>query len=567
MSPKEQEFAATIIQHLDDRRFEAAVDLATAALGEISDGQGRALVRIMEALDKQRQDTMLASFAETVAAHGLLPVESGIFRLRVAFRAGDYSGALAIADAILAASNRNIEALRTGGRIGNLMRDDAVALRFWLPLADISPLDPEAALQTARIHLRAARHADAFAYAAKAVAARQDKTEALHIATQAGLQIGWPESSDVLLVALFGADHAAALRVTQRLASSFDPAIAARSLAVIHGHLPDDPAVAEIVEVAAAAWLAAGLEHELALRDRDAAVHLNAARLIQPDNTQARHGIERLNAVNLAAMRHAVEERDFQAAAEYSLAAARIDPDCLDAWQIAGRSLFSLGRSREALSAFRRCTQLDPGNARHWLTLGIALNREEDRVTAYQALRRASELAEDDAVAGEAKALIDALLPALLHDADAAADSGALEAAWQCFDTAAAIRPDDAAVEAMRKRLLRLTREAIRALWETRSPSVVPLCHALLGVAPDDRQVRTVLARTLIGMRAYGDALPEWETLRARDPADSHIQLQIARCCRALGLVERGIEAAAAARRLDPALQEAADIERALATA
>ena len=395
------------------------------------------------------------------------------------------------------------------------------------------------------------------------MSARQDKTEAMRIASQAGLELGWPESCDEFLAAMFTTDETSAVRIAAHLTRSFDPATAARALSIAQARRPDDAAITDIVDKAVAEWLVAGLEHELASREAQAANCFNAARRCRPASVEASRAIERLNLPNLGPMRDAFANRDFTAAADYAEAATRIDHDCVEAWRVAARSLFSMGKSVEALAAFRRCAELDASDARTWLALGIALNQANDRVAALGAFRQARALG-DAQVARETETIVVALFPALIDDAGAAEDGGRLGEAWRLYEAAAEIRPIDSAIVALQRKLLRRTREEIRVLWEVKSADIVPLCRTVLRFSPHDRQILTMLARMSMTTRNYADALPIWEELCASDPDNGHLHLQIARCCRALNLADRGIAAANSARRLDPNLHEATEIEHAL---
>jgi tetratricopeptide (TPR) repeat protein len=74
----------------------------------------------------------------------------------------------------------------------------------------------------------------------------------------------------------------------------------------------------------------------------------------------------------------------------------------------------------------------------------------------------------------------------------------------------------------------------------------------------------TVLGRMLMRMHEYSEALRIWEGLSALNPDDGHNWLQIARCCRSLRLVSKGLSAAEHALRIDPGLDEASEIAKGL---
>lgn len=487
------------------------------------------------------------------------PLESAIFDLRAKFRAGDRADALRAVDKVLAISGSHIEALRTGGRIGNLMRDENLALRYWERLGHAAPGDREAPLQAARIHLRRGQHAQALNWAAQAAKCRADATESLRIAVSAGLETGWTEACDPLLARLFAADRPRALKALSRLVQDLDCESLARVATSLQAQLAGDQEFADIVAKAYSRWLVAGREQELALRELAAAPYYRAARSVRPAEKNAQRALDRLSLPSLMAMRDAFNARDFASAVEHGMMVVRIDPDSFEAWQTVGRAQFTRGNTTEATNAFRRCTELKSKDAPSWLTFGLMLNQAGDRLAALTAFQKARELA-DLEVKREADATVTALHPLLVRDAQQAASDGDIELAWSFSSAALSIRPGDSDMLQLRRDLLRQQRQQVQRAWNAGSDSAADLCRRYLQKSPNDTYASTVLGRTLMRMRAYAEALPIWESLTLQAPEDSHNHLQIARCCRALKIRDRGLSAAETALRLDPKLQEAAKV-------
>ena len=545
-------------QMLDQGQSEAALVLIAESSAMLAEDP-RALVPLLDSLDRQRKKEALLAVIVKLQEFDILPLECAIFELRTTFRDAAYPQALQLADKILAQAGDNIEALRVAGRIGNLLRDDTIALRYWERLAKAVPNDPEAALQAARIQFRRGQHAQALAYAQQAAERQPESVEPLQIAVSAGLEIGWPEVCDPLLARLFTANRARALVALSRLVSELDSEQAARLLSFLQQQITNDSALADIVAKAYSGWLVAALEQELASRELDAASLYRAARTVQPRDLNAQRALDRLTSPSLLAMREAFNGRDFPGAVEHGLMATRINPDCLEAWQAVGRAQFTRGNIAEASEAFNRCTKLNPRDANSWLMYGLVLNQAGERRPALLAFQTARGLA-DSEVKKEAEASIAALHPLLVRDAQQAATEGNLERSWEAADAALTIRPDDAGIVQLKKNLLRRLKQQVQDAWNTSSDSVATLCRRYLEQAPGDPYVSTVLARTLMRTRAYAEALPIWESLSRQAPDDSHNHLQIARCCRALKTRERGLSAAETALRLDPGLQEAAEV-------
>lgn len=487
------------------------------------------------------------------------PLEVAVFDLRDKFRAGDHADALRAVDKVLAISGIHVEALRTGGRIGNLMRDENVALRYWERLGHAAPSDPEAPLQAARIHLRRGQHAQALDWAKQAAGSRADATEALQIAVSAGLETGWPEACDPLLARLFAADRLRALKALSRLVQDLDCESFARLATSLQAQLAGDQAFADIVGKAYSGWLVAGLEQELASRELEAAAYYRAARSVRPSETNAQRALDRLSLPSLMAMRDAFNARDFAGAIEHGVMATRINPDSFEAWQTVGRAQFTRGNAAEAGSAFRRCTELNSKDAPSWLTYGLVLNQADDRLAALAAFQKARGLA-DSEVKREADASIVAMHPLLVRDAQQAASDGNIDLAWSFSDAVLSIRPGDSDMPQLRRDLLRQQRQQIQQAWNAGSDSAADLCRRYLQKSPNDTYASTVLGRTLMRMRAYAEALPIWESLARQAPQDSHNHLQVARCCRALKIRDRGLSSAETALRLDPKLHEAAEV-------
>src|SRR5262249_54562269 len=145
---------------LDDGQVEKAGTLLVASASEFAKDP-RALLPVLDGLDRQRKDEALNAIVAKVQELNILPLESAIFEMRLKFRATRYGEALRVVDKVLSLSNDSIEALRTGGRIGNLTKDEPLALRYWERLARTSASDPEAALQAARIYLRRQQYTQA----------------------------------------------------------------------------------------------------------------------------------------------------------------------------------------------------------------------------------------------------------------------------------------------------------------------------------------------------------------------------------------------------------------------
>lgn len=208
-------------QMLDAGHAEKAVATLGAEQAQLAE-EPRALLPLLDGLDKQRNAAVLQPLVEKLQELNILPLETSIFDLRLKFRAGDHTKALQAVDKVLAIANDNIEALRTGGRIGNLIRDENVALRYWERLGRAAPNDAEAPLQAARIHLRRKRYAEALDWARKAAEQRPEAAEPLQIAVSAGLVMGWPEVCDEFLVRLFAADKPRAMRALTQLVQDLD---------------------------------------------------------------------------------------------------------------------------------------------------------------------------------------------------------------------------------------------------------------------------------------------------------------------------------------------------------
>jgi tetratricopeptide (TPR) repeat protein len=373
------------------------------------------------------------------------------------------------------------------------------------------------------------------------------------------MEVGWPEGSDNLLVGLFKMDRSSALKALSRLAQELDAESAARLLSLLQKEFQGDQGIADIAAKAFSEWLVAALEQELASRELEAAAFYRAARTVQSSNSNPQRALDRLCSPSLLAMREAFNSRDFSGAVEHGEMAARINPECFEAWQTVGRAQFTRGNIGEAGDAFRRCTELDAKDAHSWLTYGLVLNQAGDRRAALRAFQTARGLADAD-VKREAEASIAALHPLLVREANQAAADGNIELSWQASESALMIRRDDGGIAQLRRNLLRQQLGQIREAWNTGAESVAGLCRSYLEKAPGDVYASTVLGRTLMRTRAYSEALPVWESVAKQSPQDAHAFLQIARCCRALKMRDKGVAAAEAAVRLDGNLQEAVEL-------
>jgi tetratricopeptide (TPR) repeat protein len=548
----------TVTKLLDDGQPEKATVAIAESAPELSQDP-RALLTILDGLDRQRKDETIAPLLAKLQELNLLTLECTVFDMRLKFRGNKFGEALKAVDKILRLSGEHVEALRTGGRIGNLTRDENLSLRYWERLAKASGSDAEAPLQAARIHLRLHQYPQALNWAYVAAQRRPDAGEPLQIAVTAGLEVGWPESCDAMLIGLFRMNRERALKPLERLAQELDSESGARLFAKLQQAYPSDQAIGDVISKAYSKWLVAALEQELASRELEAAAFYRAAKALRPGDPNAQGALERLSSPSLLAMRDAFNSRDFAGAIEHGAMAARINPECFEAWQTIGRAQFTRGSLSEAGEAFRRCTELDGKDAQSWLNYGLVLNQSGERPDALRAFQTARSLGAAE-VKREADASIAALHPLLVREAHQAAAEGNIEYAWQSTDAALAIKRDDASVGQLRRNLLRQQQNLIREAWNTGSDSVVALCRSYLEKVPCEPYVSTVLGRTLMRARAYQEALPIWEALSRQSPQESHNHLQVARCCRSLRMRDRGLAAAESALRIDPNLQEAADL-------
>jgi tetratricopeptide (TPR) repeat protein len=383
--------------------------------------------------------------------------------------------------------------------------------------------------------------------------------EPLQIAVASGLEVGWPETCDNLLSGLFKTDRARALKALARLAQELDAESSARVLSFLQQQLPGDQGIADIASKSFSEWLVSALEQELASRELEAAAYYRAARSVQPGNSNPQRALDRLCSPSLLAMREAFNSRDFAGAVEHGEMAARINPECFEAWQTVGRAQFTRGNVSEASDAFRRCTELEPKDAPSWLTYGLVLNQAAERCGALKAFQTARGLADVD-VKREAEASIAALHPLLVREASQGAADGNIELAWRASEAALTIRRDDGSLAQLRRNLLKQQQAQIREAWNAGGDNIVSLCRSYLEKAPGDHYASTVLGRTLMRARSYAEALPVWEAICKQTPQDAHSFLQVARCCRTLKLKDKGQAAADTALRLDRSLQEAAEL-------
>lgn len=546
---------------LDTGETARAATYTTEILSKLAE-EPFAIRPVLDRLDRQKQDEALLQLVTELARERRLRLDALVYTLRVHFRAGDHQASLQTVNAILALASNNAEALRTGGRIGNLQKNDDLALGYWERLATAYLADAEAPLQAARIRARRQDYRPALDWGRRAADLQPENPEPLQIAAAAGIELGWPEECDALLSRLFGLDRGRAQRIAAQLVAEIDTASAARLLSLLLQRYPNDKGLAGLAAKVYPEWMFAGLERELASHDFEAAAFYCAARRLRPDLQDAQNSLDRLIQPSLLAMREAFNGRDFEAAIEHGNVVTRGDPDCFEAWQTIARAHFNRGDAARALDAVHHCTELRPEDGRSWLTQGIILNHIGTRSAAFAAFEKARKFSGplDPELRREAEAAIATLEPQLIRDAQQTMSAGNLELAWSCCEAASAIRPDDSTVEHLKRQILRRLRERINQLWEQKSPDVVPLCLNYLKKSPDDRYAALVLGRTLMGTRAYAEALPVWEALCKSHPDNSHFHLQVARCCRSLKIRERGLVATQAALRLDPELHEAAEV-------
>lgn len=519
---------------------------------------------VLEALDKRRREGDLLRLVEALESRGVLQQDSLIFRLRVQHRAGDNEAALQTIEQILSTAPNNIEALRTGGRIGNNTRQEDVALLYWERLSAAAPNDAEAPLQVARIRLRREEYAAAFEFAQRASAARPETAEPVEIFLRAALAIGRSEECGPLLSRLLGLDRAKALSLLNQLTSRDDPEAISRVLALLLREHSEDQEITQIATILYNAWLVTGLEHELGSRDLLAGTYYRCAHLLRPSEPVADQGLKRLLRYSITAMRNAFRSGEFEAVRENADRALQIDCNCFEAWQTLARACINRREFAQAREPSRRCTELQPEDARNWLNYGRVLRHSGDKLAALAAYRKVQQLADDPEgdLAREAGSSLRFLLSSLIEDVRQAIAAGDTESAWKMCGAAIEIVPDSSELDRLKTILSRDLRKQIQQLWNASSTDVIVPCRRYLEMDAEDPYVLSVLGRTLMRVRDYELALPVWEKLIEKNPDDSHLHIQIARCCRALKLTEKGLAAAREALRLDPSFEEASEVVR-----
>lgn len=497
---------------------------------------------------------------------GPLPPDELIFKIRTEYRLNMFSEAMTSIDELLIARPNHAEALKTAGRIANIQKDAALARDFWTRLAKADPVDPDGPLQLARIAERDENFVDAIAWGRRLLTAVPEHPEGLSIVATAAIRSGELDGIGTILAAYSVADRERALKLLSQLPMHEEPEIYADALASFRDRVPGDAYLSVLVQDTVETFLEDGIRGEIASRDIEAAKFYRAIRRIDEGNANAEVGLERLRRPLLSLMRDAFRQQRPDKVIEHGRRAVEIDPQCLEALMMLGRTCFYTEDFVQARNCFERAAKFHAKESWAWLNLARTLDRLEEWGDALKAYRHVIALSgndNSDRVVESERAIRALYAKSLFAGRDAVARAD-FDAAWMHCTVAIDIDPSNESAQSLRRSLLGSMHARIRELWQDGSPGAIDLCREYLDRSPDNVYVLQVYGRTLMNNRRYAEARPAWAHLARLNPEDVHFHLQIARCCNWLKQREDGIAAAQEALRLDPQLAEATAIIRQL---
>lgn len=490
-----------------------------------------------------------------------LSSEEAIFALRTEYRLNNHVAALKTIGEILADQPRQSEALKTGGRIANVLQDAVLANDFWRRLADAEPSDPDGPLQMARITFRDNAFADAVLWGRRLLSIAPDHPEGLAITASAAVRLNLAGNGEIL-ARYFDVDRVRALALLQQLSRTGDPQNYADALFAVRERLSDDLQIAQIVADAREYFMVNGLQAEIQSRDLEAAKSYRAIRRLDPGNANAEKGLERLRRYAIIKMREGFRLKQDDQVTEHGGKAVEIDPECFEAWMTLGRTHLLANDFAKSRDCFGNCIRINPGDVWAWLNYGRTLDRVGDWKGALEAYRRVvafGPATNVDYVTESERAIRSLYAKALFAGRDAAARDD-IETAWKHCAVAIDIEPENENVAVLKKQLLNRMYLRIRELWQVGSADVIDVCRPYLERVPDDAYVLQVFGRTLMNNRRFAEARSAWEQLARLQSDDPHFRLQIARCCNWLKHRADGIAAAQEVLRLEPGQTEATAI-------
>ena len=502
------------------------------------------------ARDHARCEALLADLPESE--------QTRFWGVRLASRREQFETVRERAAAYLADYPPHVEVVQTLARAANKLKDAPLAASWWRRLADLAPDPVEALRQAARANAKVGNDSFAITAAGRLTTIAAERPEILPTVATTLLELDQFEA----LASLVARTAPSEPEAVEALAQAWTEADEPRGLAaVIAGRLTADPDMAPPIDTDS---MVEDLLSSGARRERDGAQipalnDFRAALVLSPDETLARHGVERLKNNFLVQARALNRIGEFDEAIDNFRALYRSDPDDPEVVLAYGRALMNIGELELAGDMWRGAIAANADLEEAWLQRARALEWLDRPIEAVAAWSAVLERWPDNGEARKHRKKLSSKLFGLGRDA-IAADDGL--AAAKYLRAVPADADERAVAEQRFERIGRLLVKAMRADYKAREFAKVVTAGSIgREVAPDNLDLHRLLAKAAARLRQFDLAAAAWERVaELQDGAEAQIELGRNRA--ALGEYGAAAIAAATAAAFDPMIAGLADLRK-----
>lgn len=469
---------------------------------------------------------------EPVVDAGHPPKPNPVVELRALYSAGNNSGAITLANQLLAENPDQQEVLLILARVNNREQNWKKALEVWTHLHDANPQSLEPSLQIARIHQRNLEWSQALTAAQAVLKLQSDHLEALKICFTCFWKQGVHADAAATAIRILELGGTTEGSVTIKLASSlFDhgqPALAARLAAAMAKADPAASEASKILSRMLANMAADALAAHLEGYEDAAAEACRDILSVVPDHSRASEILGQIIRPTLLKAREAFKADLFDVAIEEYTNVLRINPEHVESNRALGRLGWKTQDYESAAKHWARLERLTPSDPEPPLQLARIYARTGDVEQAYLRFRALS--SQGGPVAAEAELALANISRRLLRLAVISTRDGPLDEAYRLTILLRETQSGMEGLSGLIERLARISaREASNSFKAGDFAAAVVHAHRAHDLDAGGERQLTVLARSAHKVGDFKSAQYAWGKLHEMNPDAPEPLLQSAR--------------------------------------